>query len=138
MRREEVLENVRSAVREVCQEYDVVAAYLFGSFVRGEEKEDSDIDVAVFFRDYNINKLLELGRKIQEEAGVEREIDVRALNRSGTAFSFRVISEGEVLYESEASERADVEQMIDRRYHDMKPYFEDYRREMKQRLASYG
>lgn len=138
MDREKTLEKVKEAVGEVCRDYDVVAAYLFGSFARGEEHKHSDVDVAVFFRDYDIHKLLELGRKIQEEAAVDREVDVRALNRSGTPFSFRVISEGEILYEENASDRADIEQMIERRYHDMKPYFEDYRREMDRRLANYG
>jgi len=136
MKRSEIFERTESAVESVCESSrDVVAVYLFGSFVRGEEDEQSDIDIGILFRDYSIDKLLKLFRRIDEELDIEREVDVRALNNSGPEFPFKVISEGKLLYESDASERADYEQYFERRYHDMKPLIEDYRSEMKARLV---
>lgn len=124
------VEKVREAVEKLAPEYNVVSAYLFGSFARNEENKDSDIDIAVYFEDYSLKKVLELGRKIADEADIDREIDLRALNNKKTGLAFRVISEGEVIYEEDKSKRADIELQIERRYHDIKPYKKEYRQEM--------
>lgn len=136
--RARVIESVRRAAQEVLPDFDVVAAYLYGSYARGEEHEGSDVDLAVYFDDYDIDKLLRVGRRMREEADVGREIDVRALNRADPVFAFKVIQEGELIFESSTSRRVDVEQMIERRYHDMKPLVEEYRTEMKRRSSQYG
>lgn len=117
----DVVEQVRAAAEAVLPEYDVVAAYLYGSFADGTFGPGSDVDVAVYFDDYSISKLLEVGRRLQQESGIHRELDVRALNRGTARFRFRVIQEGVVLYETDPSRRADVEGRIARAYHDTRP-----------------
>lgn len=136
--REQETESVWRAAQKVFPDFDVVAAYLYGSYARGEEHEGSDVDVAVYFENYDIDKLLRVGRRMREEADVSREIDVRALNRSDPMFSFEVIREGELVYEADPAKRVDVEQAIERRYHDMKPLVEEYRTEMKRRTSQHG
>lgn len=136
MERSEVLDRVEEAVEEVSRDSGIVAAYLYGSFVREEEDAQSDVDIGLVFRDYSLRKLLEASRRIDEEAETGRELDVRALNDAGPEFAFNVISEGEVVYESSASERADYEQMFERKYHDMKPYIQEYRQQMKERVSA--
>jgi predicted nucleotidyltransferase len=44
--------------------FDYVKIYLFGSYAKGNYNDDSDIDIAVVFKDYNnlINMQLELMR----------------------------------------------------------------------------
>lgn len=132
------LEDVKQSVRDLSQEYDVVAAYLFGSFARQEQDERSDIDIAVIFEDYDIQKLLEFGRKLEERSSTGREIDVRPLNSASVVFGFQVLKDGEVIYESSKSKRADFEQYIERKYHDMKPKIEEFRKFRSERLKSYG
>ncbi len=135
---ENILEEIRNSVANVLEDYDVVSAYLYGSFAREEQTSESDVDVAVYFKDYSLKKLLEVSRRIQEEADVKREIDVRALNNKDPEFQFRVIQEGIVLYESSPEERADVEVRIDRRYHDTKPHLEEHRKQRRKKVVSSG
>ena len=46
MKREEVLQQVRSVVESVTEQANV-RVYLFGSWARGEERVTSDIDLAI-------------------------------------------------------------------------------------------
>ena len=43
------LEEIKNRIIPVLKRYDVKRASIFGSFVRGEEREDSDIDILVEF-----------------------------------------------------------------------------------------
>ncbi|MFB6294300.1 MAG: nucleotidyltransferase domain-containing protein [Candidatus Nanohaloarchaea archaeon] len=123
---DDVREHIREAASAVLPEYDVVAAYLYGSFARGDANADSDVDVALYFADYDIRKLLEVGRRLREAAGIDRELDVRALNRGTPRFRFTVIQEGSVIYESDRTRRADVEERIEREYRDTRPLVHDH------------
>ncbi len=124
--KEDTLKMIGPGVRKICRDYDIIVAYLHGSFVREEQHSKSDIDVALYFKDYSLKKLLEVSRKIQEEIGISRQLDIRALNNASPRFQFRVIQNGEILYESSLEERADIEVAIDRRYHDLKPLLQEH------------
>ena len=41
------IEQIRSRIHPVCKKYDVKAAYLFGSYARGEATESSDVDIRI-------------------------------------------------------------------------------------------
>ena len=65
--------DISTAVSRVLAQYDVSEAYLFGSFARGEQTPDSDIDLRLvcgntmtFGRLYELSYELEmkLGRKV--------------------------------------------------------------------------
>lgn len=136
MERDEIVGEIERAVTDICSEYDnVVAAYLYGSFARADEDAESDVDIGLLFEEYDIHTLLEIGRRIEDKVNLSRELDVRALNTSDPEFPFRVLKEAEVLYEKDKARRADLEQRIERKYFDMKPYIEEYRRERKKRMA---
>ncbi len=136
--RDDIIKVIRKGVEEICQDYDIITVYLYGSFVHGEQHSDSDIDIAIFFKDYSLRKLLEVSRKIQEEVEIPRQLDIQALNTASPRFQFRVIQHGKVLYESTPKERADIEVEIDRRYHDLKPHLEEHWTERRKRLIKNG
>ncbi|MDY6774281.1 MAG: nucleotidyltransferase domain-containing protein [Candidatus Nanohaloarchaea archaeon] len=131
--------SVREAVEESAQTvlpgYDVVAAYLYGSYARGEEHSDSDVDIAVYFRDYSLDKLLEVGRRLQEEADVGREVDVRSLNGADLVFQRNVLKDAELLYEKDPEARARFERSVYNRYLDMKPYIQQYYGKRRERIS---
>ncbi|MEF8836168.1 MAG: nucleotidyltransferase domain-containing protein, partial [Candidatus Thermoplasmatota archaeon] len=64
---DDLVKSIKKGVSKVCKDYDVVAAYLYGSFARGEQHQGSDVDIGIYFEDYSLKKLLEMSRKIQGE-----------------------------------------------------------------------
>jgi len=73
------LEDVKERIAPILRRYDVKRAALFGSFVRGEAREDSDIDVVVEFKDGR--SLLDLvSLRLELEAELGREVDVLTYN----------------------------------------------------------
>ena len=79
---------------------DVDMIVLYGSAVRGEMKENSDIDVAVIVNDLSedylelSSKLFELVRKI--DIRIEPNLLIRKHNKSG--FIDTVLREGKIIY----------------------------------------
>lgn len=48
-----IMNIVQRYVERVCQNYKIEAIILFGSYAKGTEHEDSDIDIAVITDDFN-------------------------------------------------------------------------------------
>lgn len=67
--------DISAAVSHVLPRYDVREAYLFGSFVRGEQTPDSDIDLRLVCDDkMTFGTLYELSLELEKELG--RKIDI--------------------------------------------------------------
>ena len=74
----ELLEKICEVLRK---ERQVLFAYLFGSFARNEFRKDSDIDIAVYVKDYKklpLNFEQKLSLKIEKRIG--REVDIIVIN----------------------------------------------------------
>ena len=41
------IDDIRSALREIAPNYGIAKAYLFGSYARGEQSDESDVDIVV-------------------------------------------------------------------------------------------
>lgn len=68
-------DDISSAVSRVLPRYDVREAYLFGSFSRGEQTPDSDIDLRLVCDDtMTFGTLYELSLELEMELG--RKIDI--------------------------------------------------------------
>lgn len=67
--------DISTAVSRVLTQYDVSEAYLFGSFARGEQTPDSDIDLRlVCGNTMTLGTLYELSYELEMELG--RKVDV--------------------------------------------------------------
>lgn len=90
------IEEIRGKILPVLQRYDVVKAAIFGSFVRGETKESSDIDILVEFR--GEKSLLDLvGLKIELEESLGKKVDVLTYDSLHPLLKKRILSEQEVI-----------------------------------------
>ena len=45
-----IADNVKKYIEEISKKFEIEAVYLFGSYAKGTNSEDSDIDVAVVLR----------------------------------------------------------------------------------------
>lgn len=69
------LEEIERKIIPILRHNDVVRASLFGSFVRGEAKKSSDIDILIKFK--GRKSLLDLvGLKLELEERLKRKVDV--------------------------------------------------------------
>lgn len=67
--------DISTAVSRVLTQYDVSEAYLFGSFARGEQTPDSDIDLRlVCGSTMTFGALYELSYELEMELG--RKVDI--------------------------------------------------------------
>lgn len=112
---------------------DLVAAYRFGSTARGDERSDSDVDVAVLARaQLPGRRLLDLMAAIAEV--VRREVDVVDLRTASTVLRMQVVGQGIPLPVGDASARGAFE---DRVYQDYVRLNEE-RRDILEQIAREG
>jgi uncharacterized protein len=69
MANQRVIDTVKQYIMIIPKEFGVKKAYLFGSFAKGKEKDDSDIDIALVLENmpdffYTQKLLMKLRRKI--------------------------------------------------------------------------
>jgi len=90
------IEDIKYKIIPILKRYDVRRAALFGSFVRGEQREDSDIDILVEFKDGK--SLLDLaGLKIELEEALGRKVDVLTYNSLHPLLRDKILQEQKVI-----------------------------------------
>jgi len=96
------VEEIKKKVLPVVRKYEVQKAALFGSFVRGEQKEDSDIDILVEFKDTENKTLLDLvGLELELQEVLNRKVDVLTYRSIHPLLKDYILKEQEVFYEEE-------------------------------------
>ncbi|MBI2560451.1 MAG: nucleotidyltransferase family protein [Planctomycetes bacterium] len=70
------IEEIKDKILPILKKYGIKRAGLFGSFVRGEAREDSDIDILVEIENDNISLLDFVGIQLELEEVLERKVDL--------------------------------------------------------------
>ena len=69
--------EIQQRIAPVAKQYGVKAVFLFGSYARGETREDSDIDLLVDTNGTNLRTLLSLGALYCDlEAALQKPVDL--------------------------------------------------------------
>jgi len=90
------LDEIKVKIIPVLRRYDVRKAAIFGSFVKGEERKDSDIDILVEFK--GEKSLLDLaGLKIELEEILGRKVDVLTYNSLHPLLKDKILQEQKVI-----------------------------------------
>lgn len=122
---------------EIC---NIKFAYLFGSYAREEENENSDIDIAIMPDLAGIDKvteifmrgnLIEIGKTI-----FEKDVDIVFLNIDSIFLKYEVVKDGTVIKDSD--DRISFESLILREYFDFKYYSDYYNEQMMKALKNRG
>jgi predicted nucleotidyltransferase len=105
----------------------IVAAYQFGSTVRGQEGPLSDLDIAILVDDkrapeaFDLLKIeLILAHELQKHLGVS-EIDLITLNRQKLNLQHGILRTGRLIYEADRRYRIRFSQMVIEGYLDFQP-----------------
>ena len=84
---------------DMCRQNDVIKVGVFGSMVRGEANEDSDIDLIVeFSKRKSLLALVALERQLAGELG--RKVDLLTEAALSPYLHDRIMSELQVIYEA--------------------------------------
>lgn len=107
----------------------LVCAYLFGSYARGEEKPDSDVDVAVLYTKPPPSTLEGLGLRLEGEleSSLGKAVDLVVLNRAPVDLIHRVLRDGILLFDQNTSARIRFEVKARNEYFDLLPFLRQYR-----------
>ena len=93
--------DISAAVSRVLARYDVRQAYLFGSFARGEQTPDSDIDLRlVCGNTMTFGTLYELSLELEKELGRKVDIVTNPPERMRPAFRKNLEQDEVRLYEA--------------------------------------
>lgn len=108
----------------------LVCVYLYGSVARGETHRHSDVDLAVFYTQEPPPTLDGLGLALRSalEQHLGTPVDVLILNRAPVDLTHRVLRDGVLVYEGDASARIRFEVQARNAYFDLLPYLRQYRR----------
>ncbi len=122
-------------IQSIDEVYPLELAYLFGSIAKGTGHNESDIDLALLFKQKyeEREELLILGRLIDEgEKFLRNKVDVVSLGKASPLLKYQVICEGIVLKDS--TQRGAFESLALREYFDFRYYSEIYNKAMLEHL----
>ena len=69
------INKIKSKIRKVLKKYNVVRAGIFGSYARGEQKKNSDVDILIDL-DRNLSLLAFIGIKNKLEEALGKKVDL--------------------------------------------------------------
>lgn len=123
------MDDLQSALEILTRDPDVQAVYLFGSRARGQQRADSDLDLAVLLPSHLSDrevwkKRLSLGALAAE--GLNRELDLFIMGESDLDLTFRILQQGQRLFERDRSQVRAREAYLVSLYYDYQPFLELY------------
>jgi len=97
-----VIEKVKQYAREVAREYPVRMVVLFGSYVTGHPRDDSDIDVAVVVNEISGDYLTQSARLCTLRNAIDPLIEPHLLpfQLDDSGFLGEVLRTGQVIYQA--------------------------------------
>ncbi len=87
------IEKIKSKIKEVLKKNSVSRAGIFGSYSRGEQRKNSDIDIAVKIEDKNMSLLGFIGLKLALEDALGKKVDLVEYSAIKSLIKNRILNE---------------------------------------------
>lgn len=141
-----MISNIIEKLKEFTIPDGIIALYLYGSFIKGRLREDSDIDIAVLTehslkpeeRLTLISELEALFSKIFKSSGFSQDINIMDMRAryASVELLYRIVREGQCIYERSHEERLEFENMVKSEYFDFYPFLRELRKKRYGRIIS--
>lgn len=117
------------------EKYKVAAVWLFGSQARGEAREDSDLDLALLFKQ-PYPGLQEKMSLIADVTGILKtdKVDIVFLHDAPLVLQREIVYDGKVIFETDWDFRTDFEEMVVRCWLDFEPVCQQMTRDLMDKL----
>ncbi|EKD23118.1 MAG: hypothetical protein ACD_83C00046G0004 [uncultured bacterium] len=129
MRRKISIKKISQLLDPVFNKYHVKLAYIFGSYARGNQIKESDIDIAILLDESKPeSERFALRLKIAGDFSLllKNNVDLIILNdTSSVTFKYSIIHEGKLLFQEE-SDKVKFEIGAMNNYFDLLPFFDLY------------
>lgn len=111
--------------------YPVLFAYLYGSYVTGTTRPDSDLDIGIYLDPVALSRSLDveltLALDIDRLLAPPLQADVRAINRMPLTLLGPLVNQGRLIYSRNEIARVDFEVYVRMAYFDFLPALQHYR-----------
>lgn len=125
--------------RVIEKDEDILFAYLYGSRVHPSTHFESDIDVAVYLKPFDIKNYIKkedhLITLLMTQLHSDK-IDLRILNTSPLLLQYNILKEGILIFVRDESERVDFENRVMNRFFELKPYLDEYNHMLSLRIKA--
>ncbi|NLP31189.1 MAG: nucleotidyltransferase domain-containing protein, partial [Clostridiales bacterium] len=102
---------------------DIIFAYIFGSYVQGRMRKDSDIDIAIYLKnDMDIQTYLDI--KMQLSDSCRKEVDLVILNDATPFLKYQIYKNNILLFSRDKSIETSYKVKTLFEYNDMKRYLD--------------
>lgn len=110
--------------RDILINYEsIIFAYIFGSYAKGNVREDSDIDIAIYLKD-SIGTYAYLDMKMELSEALKREVDLVILNDSTPLLKYEIYKKNILLFTHDESIENRYKVKVLFEYDDMKRYLD--------------
>ena len=101
------IDEIRAKIRPICDQYKIEKVWLFGSYARGEAREDSDVDFYVE-SDRGVRLLDLIAFRMDAEEVVAKEVDmITRIPTEYPIFAKYIERDKVLLYDADIERRAD-------------------------------
>lgn len=123
---DEVEKVLSKHINKLVCDYGIKLIYIFGSYAKGENRIDSDLDIAMYFN-REVDGFVKLDI-LDELVGIfnREDIDLVILNNVDEVLKFQVIKYGKVVYMKDLVTKVIFESRVMSEYMDME-YFREVR-----------
>lgn len=135
-------EDIKNAFTEIfSSKGEIIAAYIYGSFLRKNIFEDIDIGILInddFKPDvlYEVDLAGKLEKKLKNDLIVFKPIDLRILNDMSLRFLFSLLKKSKILFSRDDFTRIEFESKVVKEYLDIKPHQDLYDKMRELKYAS--
>jgi predicted nucleotidyltransferase len=138
MTSQEHLAALRDRVREALYgNEDIVFAYLYGSRMLDPELPGADLDVAVYLEPADVRQYVKRDKELTAMLVCRLHtdaVDLRIINVVPLVFQYRILKEGTLLFSRDERQRSEFEAGVMTRFFELKPYLDEYREMLGQRI----
>lgn len=116
--------NIIKICRDILINYEyIIFAYIFGSYAKESERENSDIDVAIYLKNH-IDTYEYLNMKMELSEALKREVDLIILNDSSPLLKYEIYKNNILLFNHNKAleNRYKVKTLFE--YNDIKRYLD--------------
>ena len=89
--------NFEKTVKLLKEKLNCEAIILFGSYARGDQRQDSDVDIAIKTKkEISKKEIFELTQELEQL--LKKDVDLVDLNAISDSFRYEILMNGQILY----------------------------------------